>query len=320
MNEGPTCAKYVIEHLWDGRFVDLARGVEWFAEARQLSDFSILWLDLCAYRHTVAGEMFQPDQAGALSRLNGETDGRAFIWPGHGVDINRAWFMHGLHVARQSAKLIDFVSATGAVACSCAFPDGSWALGHFDTSIALQLMELDASQSKATQPRERELIFNVFRSAKGGFERFHRRLQRIAAGPVIRSAAAQGGKEDVAQILQVCTSSGLVINSRSLGGHLGETAAHVAAAAGNLAALEALLNLSADPNAQDHINETPLHYAAFSGHLDCVKLLLSRNANAFAESAFGETPLDLAVDNVAEFCGVDTRRICTLLEVWEDDH
>lgn len=61
--------------------------------------------------------------------------------------------------------------------------------------------------------------------------------------------------------------------------------------------------MSADPNAQDHINETPLHYAAFSGHLDCVKLLLSRNANAFAESAFGETPLDLAVDNVAEFCG-----------------
>eukprot|EP00913_Durusdinium_trenchii_P023514 g22091.t1 len=61
VNEGPTCAKYVIEHLWDGRFVDLARGVEWFAEARQLSDFSILWLDLCAYRHTVAGEMFQPE-------------------------------------------------------------------------------------------------------------------------------------------------------------------------------------------------------------------------------------------------------------------
>lgn len=49
---------------------------------------------------------------------------------------------------------------------------------------------------QATQPRERELIFNVFRSAKGGFERFHRRLQRIAAGPVIRSAAAQGGKEE----------------------------------------------------------------------------------------------------------------------------
>ena len=32
--------------------------------------------------------------------------------------------------------------------------------------------------------------------------------------------------------------SAKVINSRSLGGHLGETTAHVAAAAGNLAALE----------------------------------------------------------------------------------
>ena len=37
---------------------------------------------------------------------------------------------------------------------------------------------------------------------------------------------------------------------------------------------EALLNLSADPNAEDQINETPLHYAAFTGHLDCVKLPL----------------------------------------------
>ena len=38
---------------------------------------------------------------------------------------------------------------------------------------------------------------------------------------------------------------------------------------------EALLNLSADPNAEDQINETPLHYAAFTGHLDCVKLPLA---------------------------------------------
>ena len=162
-----------------------------------------------------------------------------------------------------------------------------------------------------------DYIIGVLSSAKGGFNRFHQRLRRIAAGPVLRDAAARGGPEDLAQIQQVCASSGLVINSSSLGGSLGEMATHVAAAGGHVEILEALLNLAADPNAEDHINETPLHYAAFSGHLDCVKLLLSRSANICAESAFGETPLDVAADNVAEFSGVETGRICTLLEIWE---
>eukprot|EP00434_Breviolum_minutum_P038714 symbB.v1.2.034352.t1/scaffold4419.1/size39883/2 len=318
-NAGPVCPKYMIEHLWDGRFSDLVAGVEWFAEARQLSDLSPIWLDLVAFRHGIAGELFiGSDQDNPLRKLNQFTDGRAFLWPGHGVDINRAWFMHALHVTRQSAKLIDFVTSMGAVACTVAFPDGSWAFGNFDITIAQQLMELDASSSKATQKTDMDLIFDVLRSAKGGFKRFHQRLHRIAAGPVLREAAANGDPKDLARILRICTSSGLVINSSSLGGSLGEMATHVAAAAGHVEVLEALLNLSADPNTQDQINETPLHYAAFAGQLDCVKLLLSRSANVYAESAFGETPLDVARDNVAEFCGVETKSICTLLEIWQE--
>ena len=39
------------------------------------------------------------------------------------------------------------------------------------------------------------MIFNVLRSAKGGFKRFQQRLCRIAAGPVIREAAARGKAE-----------------------------------------------------------------------------------------------------------------------------
>ena len=57
---------------------------------------------------------------------------------------------HALHVTRKSAKLIDFVTSTGAVACSVAFPDGSWAFGNFDASIAQQLVELDANASKVS--------------------------------------------------------------------------------------------------------------------------------------------------------------------------
>lgn len=251
VNDRPTFPTYIIEHLWDMRFSELVAGIEWFAEARQLSDTSAIWLDLAAYRHGIAGEMFRPEQENVLGKLNGITEGRAFLWPGNGVDINRAWFMHALHVTRKSAKLIDFVTSTGAVACSVAFPDGSWAFGNFDASIAQQLVELDANASKATEQRDLDMIFNILRSAKGGFKRFQQRLCRIAAGPVIREAAARGKAEDISQILRLCGSSGLVINSSSLGGSLGEMATHVAAAAGHVEVLEALLNLSADPNAED---------------------------------------------------------------------
>ena len=55
-----------------------------------------------------------------------------------------------MHVTRKSAKLIDFVTPTGAVACSVEFPDGSWAFGNFDASIAQQLVELDANASKVS--------------------------------------------------------------------------------------------------------------------------------------------------------------------------
>ena len=43
------------------RFAELVAGIEWFAEARQLSDTSAIWLDLAAYRHGIAGEMFRPE-------------------------------------------------------------------------------------------------------------------------------------------------------------------------------------------------------------------------------------------------------------------
>ena len=109
------------------------------------------------------------------------------------------------------------------VACSVAFPDGSWALGSFDVPIAQQLLELDACQSRADSRQDFDDIVGVLSSAKG-FKRFHQRLRRIAAGPVLRDAA-----------------SGLVINNSSLGGSLGEMAAHVAAARGHAAILEAEL-------------------------------------------------------------------------------
>ena len=69
------------------------------------------------------------------------------VFFGHGV--SQLPSRYALHVTQQSAKIIDFVTSTGAVACTVAFPDGSWAFGNFDITIAQQLLELDASRSKA---------------------------------------------------------------------------------------------------------------------------------------------------------------------------
>merc|ERR1712157_694931 len=89
---------------------------------------------------------------------------------------------------------------------------------------------------------------------------FNDRVRRMVAGTQLRHAAFAG---DVAVIENIGRCPGLLLNSASMLGSLRENAAHVAAAAGNVAALRLLLDMHADPNAADHVNETPLHYSVF---------------------------------------------------------
>jgi ankyrin repeat protein len=107
-----------------------------------------------------------------------------------------------------------------------------------------------------------------------------------------------------------------LINSNVLKGGLGETAVHIAAAAGNLAMLEMLLGHRADPNAEDHLRETPLHYAAMTGKAGSIRLLLKHGAEPQVESAFAETPLCVAEQNPAAFLGIRTEKAAELLKVW----
>merc|ERR1712176_1182242 len=60
-----------------------------------------------------------------------------------------------------------------------------------------------------------------------------------------------------------------------------------------------------------------MHYAAVAGEAGTVKLLLRYGARAGAESNFAETPLFIAQQNPAEFLGVDTRKVVSLLQSWE---
>ena len=101
--------------------------------------------------------------------------------------------------------------------------------------------------------------------------------------------AAKSG--DVAKLQQLIDSGAKVDELRK-----GDdaTALHVAAYAGKLNAVEALVKAGADVDAHTAAGYTPLHLAALKGHVDVVDFLLKHGAEIDAISADGDTPLHLA--------------------------
>lgn len=75
----------------------------------------------------------------------------------------------------------------------------------------------------------------------------------------------------------------------------GNTPLLVAAAAGEIAAVEILLQAKANPDAQNHSGECALHYAVIRGQADVVGLLLANKAEISLGNKVGETALHLAV-------------------------
>ena len=72
----------------------------------------------------------------------------------------------------------------------------------------------------------------------------------------------------------------------------GQTALHVAAAAGNMADVRRLLDSRRiDINSVDSNGWQPLHEAVHSGHLSVVKMLLSRGADVASKTNNGGTAL-----------------------------
>ena len=67
---------------------------------------------------------------------------------------------------------------------------------------------------------------------------------------------------------------------------------HVAAAAGDLAAIRAELDKGVDVNAKDNGGRTPLHYAAKYATKQVVELLIPNGADVNAKDEDGKTPLD----------------------------
>ncbi|KAI7259132.1 hypothetical protein KC335_g11912, partial [Hortaea werneckii] len=74
----------------------------------------------------------------------------------------------------------------------------------------------------------------------------------------------------------------------------GVTILHLAAAAGWLKVVSALLRQGANPDAADKGEFTPLMHAALHGHINVMRVLLASGANANARSRSGQTAYELA--------------------------
>ncbi|XP_048458044.1 CARD- and ANK-domain containing inflammasome adapter protein [Rhincodon typus] len=76
-----------------------------------------------------------------------------------------------------------------------------------------------------------------------------------------------------------------------------ETLLHIAAAHGNVAIINYLLNKGAKIEVMDNKGQSPLHRAAERGHIDATKLLLQAGAHIYAEDTESRSPLQLAAES-----------------------
>lgn len=121
-------------------------------------------------------------------------------------------------------------------------------------------------------------------------------LNAYSGVALLRSAAA-GDRARVEKLL----AAGVDLTVRSQEFEtLGQTALHLAAAAGMTEIVVALLSAGADPDARETVTpmtgngSSPLHLAANSGHVECVRALLNGRADPNCTDDDSETPLHRA--------------------------
>lgn len=93
--------------------------------------------------------------------------------------------------------------------------------------------------------------------------------------------------------LDVSTRPGADVNAADASG---VTPAHLAAARGNMQALEQLLLLGAQPHTRDGAQRAALHHAAAAGHLQCVLLLMAHGADPLAVDSVRRCMGDMCVE------------------------
>jgi len=309
VSDRPQVPEYFIDAPLLGCFKDVVASIEWFADARNLVDSTVIWHHMLATRQE---EDMISVIASELPQIFKKCRGMCSTVSPDAEQVVRSRRLVHMHLCFHMGKPIDFCCTTGALAFGKEYQEGGWEFGKFNPKIARVLMSADWENAAGRREVEAAWTKRQIRDAPGGFAAFNARLAKAAAGPVLREAVAQN---NLVEVKQICQSYGFEARSVHLTGSLGETALHIAAAYGHISCMKALLNVQADANAKDHVGETPLHYAALAGQVEAARTLVRNGAQVKIRSSFGETACDVAQQNVAGFLGVDTTAVRRVLEL-----
>jgi hypothetical protein len=207
----------------------------------RLRDTTLLWDQLvCIRQHDIAAE-FSTWREKTLPNLIKETSGLLSYLSKDTSPIVRCNRMLNWQCCFENARPLYLGCTGGVLACTSTFADGAHVFGDFDHEIARLIIDADWDRAQSADKNLGPIVAKRFNQMRGGMQAFAGRMCRAVAGPVLRNCAKNGGSTAVAEINDICRHDMVLLNSRSLSGCHGETAVHMAAAAGNVNVLMALL-------------------------------------------------------------------------------
>lgn len=324
----------------DVKLVALFNAIERHAEANLLPEKTTYYVDsLCRRR----GELDKTSEESAekTKRLVSNTgrgvllildSATASTWRHNQVSL---WCLFELFFADRNALLWDVGCSEGIVAMRAPVASKRWVAGKFDWAIAWDLaqMRFKADCARCTIESDREILLSkLLEYGKNCVAEFERKLTQVVQsrmmGPVLRQVACMRGESDFERMRDACDiianlrCSGTHLNLSSLEGGFGESALHIAAAAavdGNVLcarAVEMLVRLGMDVNAQDDAGETPLHWTALAGRVWATGFLLRNGSDPLLASYAGFRPFEVCCAGPAEFLGVSTSKVYEILKAW----
>lgn len=319
--------QYHITSEWQTTsFEDFMAAVEWHAEARELPDSTTYWIDFLALNLHKPQVSLDPKHHAAYKVIKDHAAGLMLVMDSAGTWATRGRVAWEAYLAIEHSKSFDLLSATGVLATTRPFSEGTWTFGDFDSATARVACAFDVASTIFRTEEERCMVLNSivydqsdYPAAPPGpdtvcpeYELFNLRLRRKAAGPVLRKAAFDDDLSSIHWVIKQCP--GLRLDDAGLRGVNGEKALHCAAAAGNLRSVRLLLTALSDPNTQDLEGESPLHYAALAGQTETARLLLDSKADPESESYSAETALEITQLNPAGFMGICNTEMEVILQ------
>mmetsp|Transcript_31412 Transcript_31412/g.73655 ORF Transcript_31412/g.73655 Transcript_31412/m.73655 type:complete len:874 (+) Transcript_31412:23-2644(+) len=324
----------------DVKLVALFSAIERHAEAHLLPEKTTYYVDALCRRH---GELEKSanESAEKTQRLLSNT-GRGVLlildqptsltWR---HNVASLWCLYELFFADRQGLLWDVACGEGIVAMRAPLSTKRWVFGQFDSAIAWNLssIRVKAEAARCTVTEEKDILLSkLMEFGKNCITEFEQKMTaKVPArmlGPVLRKAACMRDNQDFERLRDACDimaklrCSGAHINLASLEGGFGESALHIAAAAAVdgsarcARAVEMLVRMGMDVNAQDDAGETPLHWAAMTGRAWATGFLLRNGSDPQLASWSGFRPFDVCCTGPAAFLGVDSKKVYEILKGW----